>query len=131
VKGEYGFKDGVGAEAIHAARVLKPAHPTCDLRAARIVGESGCWPGGMAIASAEFGETSQTPVARDRHGKGGSTMSDQDVEFTGGVSSTLVAIALVAGVLSLALNFYNIQRTNELSATISVEKIKRAAAAVE
>ncbi len=58
-------------------------------------------------------------------------MSDQDVEFTGGVSSTLVAIALVAGVLSLALNFYNIQRTNELSATISVEKIKRAAAAVE
>ncbi|MFT4572656.1 MAG: hypothetical protein ACI8TX_002859 [Hyphomicrobiaceae bacterium] len=56
-------------------------------------------------------------------------MSEQDVEFSGGGTNTLVAIALVMGVLSLALNFYNIQLVNNVSATVSVDKITQAAAA--
>lgn len=44
-------------------------------------------------------------------------MSDKDLAFTGSLS-TMVAIALVASVLSLAMNVWNIQRTNQVEAAI-------------
>lgn len=53
---------------------------------------------------------------------------DQDVQFSAGGSNTLVAIALVAGVLSLALNFYTIQRINETSQLVSLMTIQAAKA---
>ncbi len=49
---------------------------------------------------------------------------EQDVQFSAGGNNTLVAIALVAGVLSLALNFYTIQRTNEISQLVSLQSIQ-------
>jgi hypothetical protein len=52
-------------------------------------------------------------------------MADNDVSISGS-SNTMTALALVAAVLSLALNFWNIQRVNELSASISLDKIKAA-----
>jgi hypothetical protein len=57
-------------------------------------------------------------------------MSDQveDVQFSGENNNTLVAIALVTGVLSLALNFYTIQRTNEISQLVSLMTIQAAQA---
>ncbi len=53
---------------------------------------------------------------------------ENDVEFTGS-SNTMTAIALVAALLSLALNFWNIQRTNGLQVAIEVDRINAAAAA--
>ncbi len=56
-------------------------------------------------------------------------MADSEVQFSSGSSSTLIAIALVAAILSLALNFYNLTRTNQLAAIVAVERIKAAQAA--
>ncbi len=55
-------------------------------------------------------------------------MSENDVQLTGS-SNTMAVIAMVAAILSLALNFWNIDRTNSLQASIAVDKINAAAAA--
>ncbi|MBI5505578.1 MAG: hypothetical protein HY899_12320 [Deltaproteobacteria bacterium] len=55
-------------------------------------------------------------------------MSENDVQLTGS-GNTMAVIALVAAILSLALNFWNIDRTNGLQASIAVDKINAAAAA--
>jgi|GEM_PF-1909432 len=55
-------------------------------------------------------------------------MSDNDVQLSGS-SNTMAVLAMVAAVLSLALNFWNINRTNGLQAAIAVDRINAAAAA--
>ena len=52
-------------------------------------------------------------------------MADNDIELSGS-SNTMTMIAIVAALLSLALNFWNMQRINEVSATIALDKIKAA-----
>lgn len=56
-------------------------------------------------------------------------MAENEVEFSSANNNTLVAIALVAAILSLALNFYTLTRTNELAAIVAVERIKAAKSA--
>ena len=56
---------------------------------------------------------------------------EQDVRLTNSSSNTLVALALVASMLSLALNFFNMNRMNELSATVSLHKIQASVASAQ
>ncbi|HYC00785.1 MAG TPA: hypothetical protein VEC57_16750 [Candidatus Limnocylindrales bacterium] len=52
-------------------------------------------------------------------------MADNEVQLSGS-ANTMAVIAMVAAVLSLALNFWNMQRINEVSASVSLDKIKAA-----
>ncbi len=51
-------------------------------------------------------------------------MADNDVQFSTGNTNTLLAIALVAATISLALNFYNIWRTNDVATALAVQTIR-------
>lgn len=55
-------------------------------------------------------------------------MSDNEVQLTGS-GNTMALIAMIAAMLSLALNFWNLDRTNGLQASIAIDKINAAQAA--